>query len=45
MSLLVPIDKKGDKTDCNNYDGLSMLSISYKMLSNNLLSWLGLYID
>jgi hypothetical protein len=44
-SIIVPIHKKGHKTDCNNYRGISLLSTSYKMLSNNLLSRLRLYID
>jgi hypothetical protein len=28
----------GDKTDCDNYHGISLLSTSYKMLSYILLS-------
>jgi hypothetical protein len=34
----VPIHKKSDKTSCNNYRGISLLSTSYKILSNILLS-------
>jgi hypothetical protein len=41
----VPVHKKGDKTDCNNYREISLLSTSYKILSNILLSRLSLYID
>jgi hypothetical protein len=44
-SIIVPIHKKGDKTDCNHHCGISMLSTSYKMLSNILLSMLNPYID
>jgi hypothetical protein len=42
---VVPIHKKGDKTDCGNYRGISLLSTSKKMLSNILLSRLTPYAD
>jgi hypothetical protein len=44
-SIIVPIHEKDDTTDCNNYRGISLLSTSYKLLSNILLSRLGPYID
>jgi hypothetical protein len=44
-SIVVPIHKKGDKTDCSNYRGISFLSTSHKILSNILLSRLILYAD
>jgi hypothetical protein len=43
--IIVPVHKKGDKTDCSNYRGILLLSNSYKMLSNILLSRLSPYID
>jgi hypothetical protein len=44
-SIIVPVHKKGDKTDCNNYHGISLLSMLHKILSNILLSRLSPYID
>jgi hypothetical protein len=37
-SIVVPIHKEGNKTDCSNYQGISLLSTSYKILSNILLA-------
>jgi hypothetical protein len=41
----VPIQRKGDKTDCSNYQGISPLSrtSTYKILSNIRLSMLTPY--
>jgi hypothetical protein len=45
-SIIAPIHKKkGDKTDSSNYCGISLLSTSYRILSNILLSSLSLYAD
>jgi hypothetical protein len=44
-SISLPVHKKGDKTDCNNYHGISLLSASYTILSDIALSWLSPYID
>ena len=37
-SIIVTIHKKGDRTDRNNYRGISLLPTTYKILSNILLS-------
>jgi len=43
--IVVPIYKKGDKRDCSNYRGTSLLSITYKILSDILLSRLTPYAE
>jgi hypothetical protein len=43
--MVVPVYKKGDKTDCSNDRGISLLSTSYKILSNILMARLTPYAD
>jgi len=42
-SIVIPIYRKGGKTDCSNYRDISLLPTTYKMLSSILLSWLTPY--
>jgi len=37
-SIIIPIYKKNEKTDCSNHRGLSLLPSMYQNLSNILLS-------
>jgi hypothetical protein len=37
-SIIAPICKQGHKTHCRNYSGTQLLSTTYKILSNILLS-------
>ena len=43
--IILPINKKGDETKCNNYRGISLLPATYKILSNILLSRLTPYAE
>jgi hypothetical protein len=44
-SIIVAIHKKGNKTDCSNYQGISLLSTAYKILSNILLARLTPHVN
>ena len=41
--IIVPVYKKGNKTDCWNYRGMSLLSATYRILSSILLARLTPY--
>ena len=43
--IIVPIYKKGDKTDCSNFRGISLLPTMYRILSNILLSRLTAFAE
>jgi hypothetical protein len=43
--IVVPVHKKGDETNCSNYQGISLLSTSYNILCNILPSRLIQYAD
>jgi len=43
--ITVPIYKKGVKTDCSNYMGISLLPTTHKISSNILLSRLTPYAE
>jgi hypothetical protein len=45
MSILCPNHKKGDITICSNYSGISLLNITYKILSNMLFTRLSPYVE
>lgn len=44
-AMIHPLHKKGDKTDPNNYRGISLLPITYKILSKALLYRLEKQVD
>ncbi|KAI5739997.1 hypothetical protein M8J77_026070 [Diaphorina citri] len=42
-ATVIPLHKKGDKEDCNNYRGISLLNCTYKIFSKILLKRLESY--
>jgi len=44
-SIIVPSYKMGEKIDCSNYIGISLLPTTYKISSNILLSRLTPYAE
>ena len=44
-SVICPIFKKGDKLRCENYRGISLLAVAYKIFSNILVKRLNIYAE
>ena len=44
-AVIIPVHKKGDKLDCKNYRGISLLEAAYKILSKILLNRLKKYSE
>lgn len=43
--IIIPLQKKGDKMECDNYRGILHLNTAYKLFSNILLKRLLTYVD
>jgi sorting nexin-29 len=43
--LIYPIHKKGDKMLCENYRGITLLNVVYKILSTVLLKQINIYAE
>ena len=44
-SIIVPVHKKGDKTVCENYRGISLLNTIYKVLTNVIFDRISPYAE
>ncbi|KAL4126110.1 hypothetical protein QTP88_010339 [Uroleucon formosanum] len=44
-AVIIPLHKKGDKTKCENYRGISLLNSAYKVFTKILLNRLTLYVE
>lgn len=45
IGLLIPIHKKGSKLECENYRGICLLNVSYKILAEILYQRLSIYAE
>ena len=44
-AIIYPIYKQGDKLECHNYHGISLLSVTYKIFTNLLTSYIEPYVE
>jgi hypothetical protein len=45
VGLIAPLFKKGYKMKCENYQVITLLNVTYKILSNIILEWLKEYLE
>jgi hypothetical protein len=43
MGFIFPVFKKGNKTECQNYTGITLLNVAYKTVATILARKLSLY--
>ena len=44
-AIICPIYKKGDKLECRNYRGISLLNVTYKIFTNLLARYIEPYVE
>lgn len=45
VAIICPIHKKGSKLECNNYRGISLLNVTYKIFTNILSKYIEPYAE